>query len=282
MGRLTTTEYMPYAPDTMGTERVNHDDCPAGVDTKRRLYVTRKEEGNVVAYCHNCGNSGVHGGASRHRSAHIPVPQVESKAGKLEVKGNMKDQPYDWPKEMLHWLNECGIDLTIAVKYGIVYDADDRRIIIPKLNRSGDLVMFQSRRLYGDGTPKYLTYKVKDAYYHDALEGKAEPNTCIVVEDMLSAIRCAEAGYTAVPLFTANATDETMLTMVREYDTIVVWLDNDNTTVIRSSSQCCRKLRALKGTHNAIHQVLTSTDPKHYTDREIIHIIDEVKHEDVT
>lgn len=280
MERLAQHEYMPHAPATPGTERVNHDGCTAGVDTKRRLYVTRKEEGNVVAYCHNCGISGVHSGTSRFRVAHVPkAPKTVE--GTLEMKHNMKDKPYDWPKEMLAWLNECGIDLTIAMKYGIVYDTDDRRIIIPKLNKSGDLVMFQSRRLYEDGTPKYLTYKVKDAYYHDALEGKVEPNTCIVVEDMLSAIRCAEAGYTAVPLFTANVTDKTMLTMVREYDTIVVWLDNDNTTVIRSSANAVRKLRALAGTKEAIMQVQTSTDPKHYTDREIIHIIDEVKHEDI-
>ncbi len=65
MGRLRSSEYMPYATAHRGTERVNHDDCPAGTDNKRRLYVTRKEDGHVVAYCYNCGYSGATSGTSK-------------------------------------------------------------------------------------------------------------------------------------------------------------------------------------------------------------------------
>lgn len=275
MGRLRSTEFMPYATVHRGTERVNHDDCPAGTDNKRRLYVTRKEDGHVVAYCHNCGNSGVHGGASRFRLARIPKTSTTSE-GHLEMSELFKELPCDWPKEMILWLSKCGIDLTIAQKYGMVYDHDDRRIIIPTLDKSGDLVMFQSRRLYEDGTPKYLTYKEKGAYYHTALPGQGTelyPDTCIVVEDMVSAIRCAEAGLTTVPLFTSTMTDDTLLTINAEYGTIVVWLDNDN-AIVERHAQNIRAKAQLIGCNGLV--VTGSSDPKHYNDREIIHIINEV------
>jgi len=275
MGRLRSTEFMPYAPTLRGTERVNHEDCPAGTDIKRRLYVTRKEEGNVVAYCHNCGNSGVSGGASRFRLAHLPPISATSKRERLEMIGDLVKSPTTWPKEMRLWLKECGIDLTIATKYGIVYDSVDRRIIIPTRDESGDLVMYQSRRLYGDGTPKYLTYKEKGAYYHHALMGKGKNNTCIIVEDMVSAIRCAEAGYAAVPLFTSTMADDIYLTLMGKYDTIVVWLDNDNATVIRHSREI-RKRAALTGVAPNVLRVGQRSDPKHYSEKGIIHIIEEV------
>lgn len=44
------------APHDMGAvERVNHPDCPAGVDTKRRLAIMRTAWG-IWAHCWHCGN----------------------------------------------------------------------------------------------------------------------------------------------------------------------------------------------------------------------------------
>ena len=42
------------------TVRINHDPCPSGVDTKRRLYITRVQADprKVIAYCHNCQDDG--------------------------------------------------------------------------------------------------------------------------------------------------------------------------------------------------------------------------------
>ena len=39
------------------TIRVNHEDCYAGEDTRRRLYITRVQADPtlLVGYCHNCG-----------------------------------------------------------------------------------------------------------------------------------------------------------------------------------------------------------------------------------
>ena len=38
------------------TMRINHEECPAGKDTRRRFYITRKPD-VLLGYCHNCQNS---------------------------------------------------------------------------------------------------------------------------------------------------------------------------------------------------------------------------------
>ncbi len=146
MGRLTKSSWEPYAPDRAGTVRVNHDPCPAGTDTKRRLYVTRKEDGNVIAYCHNCSCSGFHGSGNRFRVDHMAVSHVEIEEKELTMPKTMYSKHISWPKQMRDWLEECGISLTLAEEYGICYDRDRHRVVIPKLNSEGKLVQYQSRR----------------------------------------------------------------------------------------------------------------------------------------
>ena len=153
MGRLRTNEFLHQAPDS-GTVRVNHDECPAGQDTRRRLYVTRKEDGNVIAYCHNCSNSGFHSSASRFRRNPVVRTLVESEEKELVMPETMRDGRDYWPREMVMWLIKCGIPLHIAEDYGICYDSERHRVVIPKLNKNGLLVQYQSRRLVDDGSPR--------------------------------------------------------------------------------------------------------------------------------
>ncbi len=270
MGRLRTNEFLHQAPDS-GTVRVNHDQCPAGQDTRRRLYVTRKEDGNVIAYCHNCSNSGFHGSGSRFRRHPVDVSLVEVEEKELVMPEYMRSEQKDWPKEMAVWLIKCGIPFTIAQEYGICYDSERHRVVIPKLNKDGALVQYQSRRLVDDGSPKYLTNKLKHEHIHDPI-GPGE-RTCIIVEDMISAIRLVLLGYDAVPLFTDTMSSETMLTLVGRYDKIYVWLDNDSVTVNRHADIICTGLRLLD---QHAQRITGLRDPKHYKDSEIDGIIKEI------
>ena len=279
MGRLDRSEFMHLAPDTPGTVRFNHDDCPAGVDTKRRLYITRKEDYNVVAYCHNCSLGGCGGSTRKYRTRNVPVPLVDSKE-RLSLMGeNYEDDFEKWPGEMVIWLAKGGISLTTATKYGIVYDAESKRICIPKFDEDGELVQFQSRRLFDDGSPKYLTYKEKDKYLHDPVWREhicSDYKTCIIVEDMISAIRCAELGYFAVPLFTSTMTDETYLRVVNKYDIIVVWLDNDNPIVVAHASAIERKLKSMTKGNRLVDRVYNIPEPKRHSDSLIEEVIESI------
>jgi len=57
MSRLSKDEFVQYAPEEPGTVHVHH--CKEGSNNDR-LYVTRKEDGTILAYCHHCGASGYH------------------------------------------------------------------------------------------------------------------------------------------------------------------------------------------------------------------------------
>ena len=268
MGHIRQDEFMPDAPDRAGTARINHKSCPAGEDIRRRLYVTRKEDGNVIAYCHNCSNSGFHGSASRFRRNPVDVPLVESEEKELIMPEYMRNDKNYWPKEMIAWLIECGIPLQIAQEYGICYDSKRHRVVIPKLNKDGTLVQYQSRRLVDDGSPKYLTNKLKHEYIHDPIGPGG--STCIIVEDMISSIRLAMLGYDAVPLFTDTMDSESMLTLVGKYDKIYVWLDNDSVVVDRHADVIVTGLRLLD---QDAQRITGFRDPKHYYDVVIDQIV---------
>jgi hypothetical protein len=47
---------------------VNHQLCPAGVDTKKRLYLKQIEDGKILGYCHHCGESGILNGQKTIKS----------------------------------------------------------------------------------------------------------------------------------------------------------------------------------------------------------------------
>ncbi len=281
-GRLLKRDYMPHAPSSPGTVRVNHEDCPAGTDTRRRLYVTRKEDYNVIAYCHNCSLGGGSRGTHRYRTAGIP-DALPKEPEKVDMSGEQfTDDPRKWPFAMEDWLRSMGMDLTYAKECGIVYDTIERRICIPKFDREGELVQYQSRRLFDDGTPKYLTYKEKDKFIHDPVRGRKympKNNTCIVVEDMISALRCAKLGYDAVPLFTSTMDERTRLTIANQYGTILVWLDNDNPTVRNHANHIGRALKMLDP-RTRVEVVHNIREPKLFKDNEIDDIVSSLCHKE--
>ncbi len=124
-----------------------------------------------------------------------------------------------------------------------------------------------------DGTAKYLTNKLKDEQASDPIGSGSK--TCIICEDMISAIRLVSCGYDAVPLFKCTMSSETMLTLVGRYDTIIVWLDNDSVTVDRHGDRIVTGLRLLD---QEAWRVRSMKDPKHYTDMDIHDVISEFDH----
>jgi hypothetical protein len=261
------------APDGVDTARFNHDDCPAGTDTKRRLYITRKEDGIIVGYCHNCGSSGVAvgSGSTYKRTAAIVT---DTKVKEVTMPPNIEFEPKLWPKEAIDWVQKAGLPLTTVKKYALAYDLDSRRVLIPKYDVDNRLVMWQSRRVHDDLelTPKYITEVQIDACVHDPLGTRGE--VVVLCEDMLSAIKIdALAGYDVIPLFSSNVKIDKLLTPTAKYDTIVVWLDNDNTEVKRHRDSIARQLRSLG---KRVEVITRLSDPKHRHESLIIEAIEDV------
>lgn len=272
MGRLDWEEFVHLAPDYANTERYNHDQCPAGADTKRRLYVTRKDDGSIIAYCHNCGN----GGASLPRRTHYRRHDNRCllRGVKEEVVMPLNAVPLNdqrVPEEALNWIEDAGIPLTIAMKYALAFDLDSHRVIIPKWDVDNELVMYQTRNVGLDDGPKYTTVRKKDGQIHDPIGNRG--GTVVLCEDMLSAMKLDRmVGVDAIPLYSSNVKFDKLLTPLENYDTIVVWLDNDNIEVNRHRDSLVRKCRHIGKRCVAVTEF---SDPKKCGVNALRHRVDE-------
>jgi hypothetical protein len=277
VGRIDRELIDALAPDN-GTVRHNHDHCPAGVDTKRRLYVTRKENGSVVAYCHNCGNSG----ASIHRRTHfrrdIHSNSVASVGGEIKMPLNIETDMSKWPIEARTWVLKAKGTLTNLQEYALAYDLDTKRVIIPKFNLDNELVMYQSRNVGLDDGPKYMTVKQGEADIYSPVQLTDDADTTLVIcEDMMSAIKLVEIGTVdALPLFSSNVKFDKLLTHVLGYDIIIVWLDNDGVEIERHRDSLARNCRALG---KNVHVVTEWSDPKKCSNRIIVDTITKIEEE---
>jgi hypothetical protein len=191
---MNKDEFLPYAPDCVGDQvRVDHDACSAGADTKRRLYIKRLTDGTVLAYCHNCGESGY------HRSK---IKNITYKSRKTSLVLNPKDirMPQDsihdtslWPKEALMWLFKYGITLVEIKERGIAYSPKFGRVCFP-LYMHGDYIGWQGRSLdESTNPPKYLTMvDQRRSGGNVALmqsSTASSKNEVVLVEDLVSAIK---------------------------------------------------------------------------------------------
>lgn len=100
------------------------------------------------------------------------------------------------------------------------------RIVIPHFFK-GDLVGWQSRRLWDDGTPKYLSTpefpKDQTLYNYDPRNHR----TAIVVESPLSVLHKTHVLGHVVGTFGASVTD-LQVRLLTKYDRVILWMDNDD------------------------------------------------------
>ncbi len=275
MGRLDSEMIESRAPDGVSTARYNHEDCPAGVDTRRRLYITRKDDGVIVGYCHNCGGSGV---ALRGRTTYrreSTATAVTVQVQEIAMPANLEFDPISWPTKAQEWVNKAGIPLTTVREYALAWDLDASRVVIPKYNLDNELVMYQSRNVGLCEGPKYITERLEGADIHTPMGISTPPHleggVVVLVEDMMSAIKITLTGWDAIPLFSSNVKIDKLLTNVDKYGTIIVWLDNDGTEVKRHRDSMARQLRSIG---KRVEVVKSLSDPKHY---ELDDIVEEIQ-----
>ena len=271
------------SPNGDVTLHVNHPDCPAGEDRKRRLYITEEAAtGTRVAYCHNCGNSGV----SR---SEISVAHVNKSLGlrPTEGTGPRKVTPLT-DFNALPTLEHCGglVRAHFIAIFGITAeldhfdpafktDPDGMGFYLPVYSKNMRVIAYQHRNL--GPTPrsvKYLTYYT-DAYeisdgvlrsWYTWLEGPEDRTLCIV-EDVLSAYKIwsAQRGCTGMDvdvlvLLGSHLSNSEILSISKEYPKVVVWLDNDSPTVDAESKRI-RDTFGMLGTKAT--RIKHLKDPKH-------------------
>ncbi len=215
---LRTPEMMEYVEDLADAPvdyqyHTNHRDCPAGSDSKRRLYVKRAPDGWMF-YCHHCNNKGyLRVKDYVHRADEVtkpPTPYVAHEFAKQLSVGTWLKR--GWSSEARLWWASYGLTDLDARQHHVQF-ADNRLCI----------AWYGTWSCRGfNTTPKWLTYTSATPMSHE-VEGR---RAIVLVEDVLSAIKIKNAGYAVLPLFGTSINTQHKAICAR-YDSVVVWLDDD-------------------------------------------------------
>jgi len=267
------------------TKRVNHTNCTAGEDTRRRLYLTRPASSPalVVAYCHNCTDKGVfHGeGHTSYRRDKDLTIVVPDKQVPFAPPNHMEPDPSLWPGEATVWRIEKKLSKAQCQRACIQYDPSTHRIFLPQydiVNGSGsprhgtELLGYQLRSIDGLGA-KYLSAQ-KDGEVKPYTRIRAGAHQRIIlVEDLASGLAVARATMHSVLVnYGVKVVPETLYKNIN-CDKFIVWLDNDSPHV---KDQAIHISRTWAMIHGKEHRTIDRyDDPKNYNEDDIRGILND-------
>ena len=143
------------------TIRINHDGCPAGTDTRRRLYITKKPQ-VILGYCHNCQQSAARyiAAKDRFKPYHGRVSKEKTETDKVFAYPCTEKIDSHSPAEVTIWRQKNGLSIEECANYGIKYVADQHAILTPIRTMKRNFVAlngYQLRPLTNEGA-KYITH----------------------------------------------------------------------------------------------------------------------------
>ena len=295
MSKIAIEDYEVHDMDVDEQRKFNHINCPAGMDTKHRLYIKRIEDGHLY-YCHHCGTRGIqrtrlskvrayqaqHTGTKGSSGTDNQKPElgnetlcnnqrgINQAVPRLELPSDIDADPRCWPREARGWVLRY-ITEKESKDYGICYSGSNRRVYLPSVGDCG-ISVIQSRKIFPDDPkPKYLTqrnYMPRNILFNGSVRG----DLLVLTEDMLSAIKCARHAD-AYPLLSSSIDTVGLTTIMRaKYPRIVIWLDDDNRHVKKSQRDLKNLLELCT---DAVVKVVHTKgkDPKAHTDKEIKDIL---------
>lgn len=156
--------------------------------------------------------------------------------------------------EALKYLKSYGITAGEIETYGIELTEDS--ITYHFLQEDGGELL-QTRRFLPDGSRQFSTKG--SARKLRKIWGKKETGTTVIVEDAISAIKVGRV-YGTYPVCGSNIDTNTLQTLCKRSNEVVVWLDSDKRS---EALQTC-----FKGWqwNPKVRPVFTANDPKDYTE----------------
>jgi len=261
-----------------GTVRISHLSCPAGKDTRNRLYLKAPTKpGNVLLwYCHNCGEGGAFK-TTLHPAGHafFPTPRASLEADISSIMAAglpITDEVYeetkvhDYLSVRTKWCAHSSIPEMLEVAR-IVYNPSEQTLLWPAGGNRQDVKLFacQERKLVTPlRGPKVITHKQDEHSRLGRLMQNNETNgTVVIVEDWLSAmaIYWSTPATAAYCLYGTHCTVDDLLNLKgMGYRDLVVWLDNDSELVKQKARQIAKRATLLG---MGARLDLLSADPKY-------------------
>lgn len=255
-------------------QRERHEYCPfCGERIRGKGFVVTRTKNGFFLWCFKCH---VHRHLTRDG---LPLSSVkrfikernksQAQVADVSVEHNVVSLPRDFttdiPPAGIAWLRKGGVTFEEMKQYRLGYSPELDRVILPIWGEEG-LLYWQGRALVNDGTkPKYINVKTKRSHVFFVVGTNS--NMTVLVEDILSALAIARAGYIGVALLGSYV--GTDVQEVIKTHKVRVWLDPDK------RKDCIRFAKRLSMYNiDASPIVFTDKDPKEYTTAEIKEILE--------
>jgi hypothetical protein len=208
---------------------VNHDGCPAGIDTKMRLYIKRLHDGMILGYCHHCGMSG-----NTRSTDHFTILTRETVVALSKHVPDNTPHWNEWSAAARGWVTKYGITEHECLENGITYAPDSQRVML-KVFAYDDpeiLLGYQMRSVDANVKPKYRTSNLLPEKDHHATEQgywrvtHPESTRLVIVEDILSAVKVSRYAN-ALAMMGTNLSTTMLNRVVEAFETVHIWLDAD-------------------------------------------------------
>jgi len=255
------------APSNIGQQvHVNHTNCEAGEDTKRRLYIKRVETG-LLAYCHHCNHKGF---ASDNTDSRLGtwVLKKEATVSKVTAKPMLTELSTEG-KVWLH-TNHCVIDTTSF--HGV--QGEKAKVALTLRNPQQEAIGWQIRNLIPNAIPKYTTHYTNSSIKGDASWFYKGGKTLVITEDYLSAYRVhKDTGLSSVALLRTNISDNTLTQIYElEFEAVFIWLDPDQAG-LEGTTKAYKKLNHFLPSTTKVAIFGIDKEPKECTPTELASIL---------
>lgn len=163
------------------------------------------------------------------------------------------------PGAPLEWIKKYGLTNDEIREAGFLYSEEKQQLIYPVYDADGVCIFWQGRTFDPKQERKYDT----KGNQKDVLVLLGTGDTCVVVEDVVSAIKVARH-TTATPLFGSHIDLQTVLRLCKRYKSLTIWLDPDK---IKEAVKFSHKYGPYF--KDGCRAVMSDKDPKDHSDSEI-------------
>lgn len=208
-------------------------------------------------YCFSCGYSN-RGSVIRKTTASLQS-EPSNPERTIRLPG---DSDGELPEKAWEWLESYALTDLDIVKNNILWSEQFERVVFPILDNFGNLLAWQGRYLGTENKPKWFSQGDLKNIMH--ILGPKSSKYCVLVEDLISAIRVSNTGIHSSPLFGSHISlDKLRNIHLLNYETVFIWLDKDKQIDSMKFSRQAQQL----GINTQC--IITEKDPKCYSAEEI-------------
>lgn len=273
MKYLKPHEYEHLAPESPGYARSNHESIYCS-GSSLSLRVTRLPDGSIKAHCYRCGAWGKTGsplgGYIKTAAAIAKHKRKTTKVKRVFLPSDGVQDLSKFPVSVSSKLYTYGITQADVETYGLTWSNSYQRLIYP-IYKDRQLSAWQGRS-WDKSEPKYITQysDTTELFCYIPNKDGHTGRGCVIVEDMLSAIRCARHSN-ALAMMGSDVGDRAVAHLMDSDKKFLVFNDFDNRIIKMKALELQQRLTSVGKKVKVV--IGEEKDPKELTEEELSLII---------